>query len=42
MNSKMAEYLDGREIATLGLHTKAKDCKKSHGVTKKVNKTSDF
>lgn len=36
MNSKMAEYLDGREIATLGLHTTQDDYETTHEVIKKT------
>ena len=32
MNSKMAKHLDGREIATLGLHTTANYLQNNHGV----------
>lgn len=40
MNSNMAEYLDDREIATLGLHTTANDYETSHEVrTQKVYNT---
>lgn len=43
MNSNMAEYLDDREIATLGLHTTANDYETSHEVrTQKVYKTLSF
>lgn len=35
MNSNMAEYLDDREIATLGLHTTANDYETSHEVRHK-------